>query len=108
MNDTDYSVEVIVGYQLKNNIVILLFVVIQLVQEALDKARCGRTTLVIAHRLSTIKDADVIVVIHNGRVVEEGTHKQLMRRRAFYYGLHRAQKCMRRCWKSQKSNGTVW
>ena len=50
----------------------------RLVQEALDRLSQGRTTLVIAHRLSTIRNADKIVVIENGRVVEQGNHDQLM------------------------------
>ena len=49
-----------------------------LVQEALDKLMHGRTTLVIAHRLSTIKNADLIYVMHDGKVVEQGRHNQLM------------------------------
>lgn len=49
-----------------------------LVQEALDKLMRGRTTLVIAHRLSTIKNADLICVMHEGRVVEQGKHDELM------------------------------
>ena len=49
-----------------------------LVQEALDKLMHGRTTLVIAHRLSTIKNADLIYVMHEGKVVEQGRHDQLM------------------------------
>ncbi|MBQ5509489.1 MAG: ABC transporter ATP-binding protein, partial [Muribaculaceae bacterium] len=49
-----------------------------LVQEALDKLMHGRTTLVIAHRLSTIKNADIIYVMHDGHVVEQGRHDQLM------------------------------
>jgi len=50
----------------------------KVVQDALDRAREGRTTIVIAHRLSTIKNADLIVVIDNGTVYEQGTHKTLM------------------------------
>ncbi|MBU3718956.1 MAG: ATP-binding cassette domain-containing protein, partial [Actinobacteria bacterium] len=49
-----------------------------LVQSALDDAMRGRTAIVIAHRLSTIKDADRIVVLDDGRIVEQGTHDQLM------------------------------
>ena len=49
-----------------------------LVQEALDKLMHGRTTLVIAHRLSTIKNADLIVVMHEGKVVEQGRHEELI------------------------------
>jgi ABC-type multidrug transport system fused ATPase/permease subunit len=49
-----------------------------LVQEALEAALHGRTAFVIAHRLSTIRDADRIVVLDNGRIVEEGTHEALM------------------------------
>ncbi|WZZ01654.1 hypothetical protein YC2023_073982 [Brassica napus] len=50
----------------------------RVVQEALDKASLGRTTIVIAHRLSTIRNADVICVVHNGRIVETGSHEELM------------------------------
>nr|WP_111302075.1 ATP-binding cassette domain-containing protein [Paracoccus saliphilus] len=56
----------------------------RLVQDALDKLSEGRTTLVIAHRLSTIRNADKIVVLESGRVVEEGSHDQLMARRGAY------------------------
>ena len=51
-----------------------------LVQEALKVLMAGRTTIVIAHRLSTIQDADNIVVIEHGRVIEAGSHQELMGR----------------------------
>jgi ATP-binding cassette subfamily B (MDR/TAP) protein 1 len=49
------------------------------VQEALDRLMRGRTVLVVAHRLSTVKNADVVCVVQTGRVVESGTHAELMR-----------------------------
>ncbi|XP_014668798.1 PREDICTED: phosphatidylcholine translocator ABCB4-like [Priapulus caudatus] len=63
----------------------------RVVQEALDAAQRGRTSLVIAHRFSTIQNADRIAVIHNGRIVEEGTHQALLDRRQRYYALYNAQ-----------------
>ncbi|KAF2983536.1 hypothetical protein EK904_005729 [Melospiza melodia maxima] len=59
----------------------------KIVQEALDKAREGRTCIVIAHRLSTIQNADTIAVIQNGRVIEQGTHQQLLAEKGAYYSL---------------------
>ncbi|EMP26530.1 Multidrug resistance protein 1, partial [Chelonia mydas] len=59
----------------------------KVVQEALDKARQGRTCIVIAHRLSTVQNADKIAVIQNGKVVEQGTHQQLLAERGIYYSL---------------------
>jgi ABC-type multidrug transport system fused ATPase/permease subunit len=50
----------------------------KLVQDALDKLMRGRTSIVIAHRLSTVRKADQIVVIDNGRIVEKGTHDELI------------------------------
>ncbi|XP_073891710.1 phosphatidylcholine translocator ABCB4 isoform X5 [Macaca fascicularis] len=59
----------------------------KLVQEALDKAREGRTCIVIAHRLSTIQNADLIVVFQNGRVKEHGTHQQLLAQKGIYFSM---------------------
>nr|CAD7571680.1 unnamed protein product [Timema californicum] len=63
----------------------------KVVQEALDKAKEGRTCITIAHRLSTIQDADVICVIDKGVVSELGTHSQLLSQRGIYYKLHKLQ-----------------
>ncbi|KAM7316115.1 hypothetical protein ACRRTK_024795 [Alexandromys fortis] len=59
----------------------------KVVQEALDKAREGRTCIVIAHRLSTIQNADLIVVIQNGKVKEQGTHQQLLAQKGIYFSM---------------------
>ncbi|XP_040820748.1 ATP-binding cassette sub-family B member 5 isoform X1 [Ochotona curzoniae] len=63
----------------------------KVVQDALDKARSGRTCLVVAHRLSTIQNADSIVVLHDGRIREQGTHRELLRNRDVYFRLVNAQ-----------------
>ncbi|EDV96507.1 multidrug resistance protein homolog 65 [Drosophila grimshawi] len=57
----------------------------KLVQAALDKACMGRTTLVVSHRLSAIRHADQIVYIENGKVVEQGTHEDLVKQQGYYY-----------------------
>ena len=62
-----------------------------IVQQALDNALTGRTTIVIAHRLSTIQNADVIASIQDGRVVEMGNHLELMDKEGLYYELVTAQ-----------------
>lgn len=64
----------------------------QLVQEALDRLMKNRTTLVIAHRLSTIKNADMICVMHEGRIVERGTHNELLQLGKYYKHLVDMQK----------------
>ena len=63
----------------------------KIVQEALDKAREGRTSIIIAHRLSTIYNADCIAVIKDGRVAEMGTHSELIAKRGIYFKLNRFQ-----------------
>ncbi|XP_064300530.1 ATP-binding cassette sub-family B member 5 isoform X3 [Phalacrocorax carbo] len=63
----------------------------KIVQKALDNARQGRTCIIIAHRLTTIQTADIIAVIQNGRVVEQGTHSQLLAKEGHYYALVNAQ-----------------
>ncbi|KAF2472791.1 multidrug resistance protein 1 [Lindgomyces ingoldianus] len=57
----------------------------KVVQAALERAKSGRTTIAVAHRLSTIKDADVIIVFSRGRIVEMGTHGDLLSKRGMYY-----------------------
>ena len=62
-----------------------------LIQQAMARLRQGRTGFVIAHRLSTIRNADSIVVMDQGRIVEQGSHADLLRRRGFYYTLYNSQ-----------------
>ncbi|MFM8240852.1 MAG: ABC transporter ATP-binding protein, partial [Actinomycetota bacterium] len=61
------------------------------VQEALASALIGRTSIVIAHRLSTVRQADVILVVDEGRIVERGTHDELLARGGLYATLHATQ-----------------
>jgi ATP-binding cassette subfamily B protein len=59
-----------------------------IIQEALKKLLKGRTSLVIAHRLSTIHDANMVVVMENGKIVEKGNHKELIEKKGIYYHLY--------------------
>ncbi len=59
-----------------------------LIQDSLRKMRHGRTTIAIAHRLSTIQDADLILVLHHGEVVERGTHQELLAKRGLYHKMY--------------------
>ncbi|PZE19774.1 ABC transporter ATP-binding protein [Paenibacillus xerothermodurans] len=63
-----------------------------LIQQALKVVSAGRTTFVIAHRLSTIRDADLILVLHRGEIVERGNHQQLMQLQGRYYNMYQLQK----------------
>ena len=62
-----------------------------LIQRAMDRLTEGRTSFVIAHRLSTIKNADLILVMRDGDVIESGTHDQLMNKGGFYAELYNSQ-----------------
>ena len=61
------------------------------IQAALEQVTAGRTCLMIAHRLSTVRSADMILVVKNGRIVEQGTHGQLLQHRGYYYELYTRQ-----------------
>ena len=63
----------------------------QKIQSAIDTIIHGRTSIVIAHRLSTVRNADLILVVDNGKIIEQGTHEQLMSRRGSYYRLYTRQ-----------------
>ena len=61
------------------------------IQSALERVTEGRTCLMIAHRLSTVRNADLILVVKNGKIVEQGTHSQLLNLGGYYYDLHQRQ-----------------
>ena len=63
----------------------------QIIQDAVDTVMKGRTSFIVAHRLSTIVNADKILVIHKGRIAEQGTHTELMARKGDYYNLYVSQ-----------------
>ena len=60
----------------------------KLVQDAIEKLMKGRTSFVIAHRLSTVRNADIILVVDDGKIVESGTHTGLLKKRGVYYGMY--------------------
>jgi len=62
-----------------------------LIQDALAKLMQGRTSFIIAHRLSTVQNVDRIIVLHKGRIVEEGNHQELLAARGYYYRLYELQ-----------------
>ena len=63
----------------------------ELVAKAMDKLTVGRTSFIIAHRLSTIKNADLILVMKDGNIIETGSHNELMNKKGFYADLYNSQ-----------------
>ena len=63
----------------------------ELVQKAMDKLTHGRTSFIIAHRLSTIKNADLILVMKDGNIIEQGNHEELIKKNGFYADLYNSQ-----------------
>jgi ATP-binding cassette subfamily B protein len=63
----------------------------ELVQKAMDKLTEGRTSFIIAHRLSTIKNADLILVMKDGNIIEQGNHEELMQKQGAYAELYNSQ-----------------
>ena len=61
------------------------------IQDAFAKLMKGRTSFIVAHRLSTIRDADIILVMKDGNIIEQGNHESLMEQKGFYYKLYAAQ-----------------
>jgi ATP-binding cassette subfamily B protein len=61
------------------------------IQAAMESVTAGRTSLMIAHRLSTVRNADMILVVRDGKIVEQGTHPELLRLRGYYYELYTRQ-----------------
>ena len=61
------------------------------VQQAFNNMMKGRTSFIVAHRLSTIKEADVILVMKDGNIIEQGNHNELMQKQGFYFNLYNSQ-----------------
>ena len=69
----------------------LLLLALQLIQKAMDKLMQGKTGFVITHRLSTIRDADLILVVKGGNIVEQDKHDELLKQNGFYTELYNSQ-----------------
>ena len=69
----------------------LLLLALQLIQKAMDKLMQGTTSFVITHRLSTIRDADLILVVKGGNIVEQDKHDELLKQNGFYTELYNSQ-----------------
>jgi ATP-binding cassette subfamily B protein len=63
----------------------------KMIQQSLEKMRKNRTTLIVAHRLSTIQSADLILVLDHGKIIERGTHQQLLAMHGHYYEMYQLQ-----------------
>ena len=61
------------------------------IQEAFNHLMEGKTSFIVAHRLSTIKNADIILVMNNGNIIEMGNHETLLEKKGFYYNLYNSQ-----------------
>ena len=61
------------------------------IQKAFKTAMAGKTAFIVAHRLSTIKDCDVILVMKDGNIIEQGSHEHLLKKKGFYYELYNSQ-----------------
>ena len=61
------------------------------IQEAMEGVTAGRTSIMIAHRLSTVRNADMILVVKDGKIVEQGTHTELLKKKGYYFELYTRQ-----------------
>jgi len=61
------------------------------IQDAFSRLMQGRTSFIVAHRLSTIQDADIILVMKDGNIIEQGNHRELLLQKGFYYQLYQSQ-----------------